>query len=141
MLKTILRKRAYVLVLVLVLSMLFIATTAFAITSLVKAKKGGEINIAPGVSLIIYPGALEKNTVISADILQGRKRIFFSFGPDDTEFSIPAELCISWEAVQSFDLKNPILFGEDGERLVPKIRWWGVKYNIDHFSLYYYRRR
>jgi hypothetical protein len=140
MLNTILRKRAQVLAAILVLSVVLIATTAFAATEYIKAKRGGIVPVAPGVSLVIKPGALAEDTVISANMKVKRNHISFCFGPSGTVFSKPAELCISWQAID--DVEDLTLYGEDGEGIEPaKTTRWGVKYYIEHFSMYYFRRR
>lgn len=140
MLNTILRKRAQVLALILVLSVLLIAATAFAATELIRAKRGGTVDVAPGVSLVIKPGALEEDTVISANMRVKRDRITFRFGPRGTEFSKPAVLRISWQAIDG--VGDLTLHGEKGEEIEPaKITGQGVKYHIEHFSVYYFRRR
>ena len=140
MLNTILRKRAQVLAVILVLSLLLIAATAFAATKYISAKKGGTVDIAPGVSLVIKPGVLEEDTAISANMKVKRNRISFSFRPSGAEFSKPVELCISWQAID--DVEDLTLYGENGEEIEPaKTTRWGVKYYIEHFSMYYFRRR
>jgi hypothetical protein len=140
MLNTILRKRAQVLALILVLSVLLIAATAFAAAEYISAKKGGTVDVAPGVSLVIKPGALEEDTAISANMKAKRDRISFQFGPSGTEFSKPAVLCISWEVIDG--VEDLTLYGENSEEIGPtKITGWGVKYYIEHFSVYYFRRR
>ena len=141
MLNTILRKRAQVLALILVLSVLLTATAALAATKLIIAKKGGTVNIADGMELVIPPKALVEDTFISADVKHKRDRVIFSFGPDGTEFSKPAKLFISWQAVDDADVEDLTLYGPDGLEIEPKIKGWGVEYGIDRFSLYYYRRR
>lgn len=142
MLSMILRKRAQILATILVLSVFLIATAALADTKLIIAKKGGVVNIAEGIELVIRPGALENDTIVSAYMIQKRKRVIFSFGPDDTEFEKPARLCMSWAAVEALGtLESLTLYGENGERIEPRIKGWGVEYPIEHFSLYYHRRR
>lgn len=139
MLNAILRKRAQVLSLILVLSVLLIVTSAFAATKFIKARSGGVVRIDRGVRLVIRPRALEEDTVISANMIQEQNRICFHFGPDDTEFLKPAELCVSWRAID--DVDDLTLYGEDNEEIKPEVKRWGVKYYIEHFSLYYFRRR
>ena len=140
MLNTVLRKRVQVLLPVLVLSVLLVAATAFAATEYISAKRGGTVDVAPGVSLVIKPGALAEDTVISANMKVKRDRISFRFGPSGTEFSKPAVLCISWRAIDG--VEDLTLFGEDGEEIEPaKTTGWGLKYYIEHFSIYYFRRR
>ena len=139
MFNTVLRKRSQSFALVLVLAALLIATTAFAATKLIIAQKGGRINVAEGVVFVIRPGALEEDTVISVDMIRKKKRIIFEFGPDDTRFSRPAELKISWEVLE--DVDDFTLYGERGEEILPRKTGWGLIYEIEHFSLFYFRRR
>ena len=143
MLKIIPRKRVYVFALILVLSVLLTAMTALAATRLIKAKTGGTINIAPGVNFIVLPDALEENTVISADMEETEDGIDFHFGPSGTTFDPPAELRITWQAIGGRDVEDITLYGEDGEEIEeePEITPWGVIWYIEHFSIYYYRRR
>ena len=112
MLNTILRKKAQVLALSLVLLILLTATTAFAATKLIKAEQGGKINIDKGVKLVIPRRALAEDTVISADMIQKKRRVYFNFGPDGTSFLKPVELCISWKVMDG--VKELTLYGEDG---------------------------
>ncbi len=139
MLNTILRKRAQLLVMILVISMLMIATTSFAATKLIKARTGGVLRIDNGVRLRIPPRALKEDTVISADILREEDRIVFDFTPDGLIFARPARLRIGWSVVMEMD--DFIMRGPDGEKIWPRVRWWGLEYKIRHFSLYYFRRR
>jgi hypothetical protein len=142
MLNTILWKRAKALSVVLVLSLLLTATLAFAATKLIKAKNGGTINIGPGVNFVIPPEALKVDTVISADMEWTDDYIYFHFGPSGTEFDTPAELRITWQAIDDMGLADLRLYTENGEEIEYEIRKWGmVSYYIEHFSLYYYRRR
>ncbi len=139
MLNTILRKRAQLLAVILVISTIMIATAAFAVTKLIEAKTGGILEIADGARLVIPPHALKKDTVISADMSTKKKRIIFEFEPDGTVFARPARLQIGWSVVQKVD--DLFLYGEDGEKIRPRVTWWGLEYKIRHFSLYYFRRR
>jgi hypothetical protein len=146
MLNTILRKRAQVLVLILVLSVLVTAATAFAATRIIRAKKGGKIDVAPGVSLVIKPGGLAEDAVVSAYMKVKRNRICFSLNAaalddgDDIELTKPAALNVSWLAIHG--VEDLTLYGQNGEEIEPaKKTRWGVRYDIEHFSLYYFRRR
>ena len=146
MLNTIPRKKAQVLAITLVLSVLLIAATVFAATEVIEAKKGGRIDVAPGVSLVIKPRGLAEDAVVSANMKVKRNRIRFSFSAvaldddDDVELTKPAVLRVSWRVIDS--VEGLTLYGEDGEQIEPdKTTGWGVKYYIEHFSLYYFRRR
>jgi hypothetical protein len=139
MLNAILMKRAWVLVLVIVLSVLVTATTALAATKFIRARRGGVIRIAPRVLLIVPPRSLSRNTVISAYMYRTKDQIRFEFGPDGTTFARPAKLLISWRDIDDAD--DLTLYGEDGERVRTDVRRCGVVCYIEHFSLYYFRRR
>lgn len=139
MLNTILRKRAHLSAAVIAISLLMIATTAFAVTKLIEAKKGGTLEIAEGVELVVPPQALEEDTIISADMKMKSKSITFKFKPDGTVFVKPAKLQIAWSAIQ--DVDDLTLYEKNGDEIEPRITGWGLEYEISHFSLYYFRRR
>jgi len=144
MLHTIAKKRAQALALVLVLSVLLTAMTALAATKFIKARRGGVISIDKGVCFRIPPGSLEGDTTISADMVVKEDSICFYFGPDGTTFDPSAELIIAWPALGEFihlGVRDLILYGEDGSETKPKIELRGTKYPIEHFSVYYFRRR
>lgn len=116
--------------------------TALAASKLITAKKGGTIDMAPGVELVIRPNALEEDTVISADMWIESGRIVYSFSPGGTVFSKSAKLIISREVLEDTDVDDLILYGEDGEAIEPrKNKKKYLVYDIDHFSAYYHRRR
>jgi len=141
MLHTFLRKRAHVITLIVVLSILLTAMTALAASKLIVAKKGGTIDLAPGVKLVIPPKALEEDTVISADMRVKKKRITYDFGPSGTVFSKPAELIISSKVFKKAHVDDLVLYGEDGETIEPIRKKKSLVYEINHFSAYYHRRR
>ena len=142
MLHTALRKRAYVLTLIIVLSILLTAMTAIAASKLITAKKGGTIDIAPGVKLVIRPNTLEEDTVISASMsIESNGDITYEFGPDDIDFSKPVELIISKRVLKDAKIKDFVLYGADGEEIRAKKSKKELIYKIEHFSLYYHRRR
>ena len=141
MLDTISRRRARVSALTLVLSLLLITTIAFAATELISAKKGGEINVAPGVVFAVPPKALDEDTVITVDMLEKGKRVRFEFEPSGLVFSKSASLRMTWEAVEAADVEDLLLYAEDGSVIEPKTTGQGVAYSIDHFSIYFFRRR
>ena len=139
MLNKILRSKIQVLILILALSIFLTAAIALAVTKLIVAEEGGMVNISKGAVLLIRPGALEEDTVISANVVRKSEIVCFYFEPSGTEFQIPVELCLSWFFVG--DAEELTLYGDDGEEIEPTIYSWGVRYYIEHFSLYYYRRR
>ena len=142
MLHTFLRKRAYAFTLIVVLSILLTAMTAYAASKLIVAKKGGTIDVAPGVKLVIRPKALEEDTVISADMWIESGRIVYDFSPDGVVFSKSAKLIISRKILKSAGVNDLVLYSEDGEAIRPrKKKKKFLVYEIDHFSAYYHRRR
>jgi len=138
---TMLRKRIQVVALILVVSLFLAVTATLATTKLIKAKNGGKLNIASGeAKLVIPPGALEEDTVISADMIEEGEYIYFQFEPDGLTFAEPATLMISQSVIDK--LEDTILYGPGSLEILPGYsnRKW-MEYQIDHFSLYYFRRR
>ena len=141
MLHAALRKRAQVLALIIVLSIVLTAVTAFAASQLITAKKGGTIDIAPGVELVFLPKALEEDTVISANMRVGPQGIVYTLGPDGTVLLKPARLIVSREVIEDAEVDDLVLYGENGEEIEPKENGKRLIYKLDHFSRYYHRRR
>ena len=141
MLSAILRKKSQVIVSIMILSVFFTATAAFAATKAITASDGGTVRVTPDIELVIESRALKNDILISARMLRNTDRICFNFGPDGTSFAKnrPAELRAPWKAIA--DAEDLILWGEDGKPIEPQIEEWGVIWHIPHFSLYYYRRR
>ena len=151
MLHKALRKRARVLAPIIVLSLVLVAVTAFAASQLITAKKGGTIDIAPGVELVFLPRTLEEDTVISAsmsvdqyDVDQDgmdENVIVYDFGPDGILLSKPVRLVILREVIEDAEVDDLVLYGGDGEKITPKKNKKRLVYKLDHFSRYYHRRR
>jgi len=143
MLVKILRKRAQLLSLALVLSLLLTtATTAFAETKLVKAKDGGTVKLGDGCELKIGKYALKEDIIMSAEKVVTTNYIDFSFGPDGTEFTTPARLKVSMPFLKKVGWVDDFtLYGDNGEELQPDVYANHLEYNIHHFSIYYFRRR
>jgi len=140
-------RRTQILVLISVLSVLLITSTAFAVTKLIKAKNGGVINVAPGILFEVPAGSLEADTQISVTMTETDTGIDFQFGPSGTVFDPPAKLFMTWQAIygraNDKDAEDIKLYNEDGEELDVSIEETssGVLWYIPHFSIYYYRRR
>jgi hypothetical protein len=141
-------RRAYILSLVLILSVLLTATTVSAATKYMKAKFGGTIYITSGVKLVIPKDALPvtdnkdiKSMAISADVELANDRVSFMLGPSGLSFNVPLRLEISWSSIISLDLDSFVLYGPNGEEIRPQLTSYGLRYDIPHFSLYYHRRR
>ena len=145
MLSTTLKRTLQLVALTMVLSAFFSSET-LAVSQLIEADEGGVINIAEGIALVIPPNALDKDTVIHARVAikkKRRNRICYNFGPDGIAFNKPAKLVVSRQVLKDADVRDLGLYGEDGERIRPRIlrkRKIAI-YNIEHFSLYYHRRR
>ena len=116
-----------------------VAAGGFAATECMKTQHDSEVRIAPGIKLVVHPGALDKQTRITADLVRRQDSVCFDFGPDGTKFAIPAELRVSWRAIKG--LNTLALYGESGSRIRPRLGLRGLRYNIDHFSIYYFRKR
>jgi hypothetical protein len=127
-----------------ILALFLIAVTAFAVEQLIIAEEGGVITITEGVYLIVPPEALDEDTMISAEASVKGKRVCFEFGPEGLTFNKPAKLGMTWDTVillLSNGVYDFMLYGEDGSQITPRITERGIVYNIEHFSLYYFRRR
>ena len=141
------RKRAQVIAAISVLSVFLIASTAFAVTKLIRATTGGIIAVARGVWFVVPPGSLQEDTPISVTARKTDDGVDFIFGPSGTTFRPSAKLCMTWQAIYGSaavrDLEGIKLYDENGEKLEARVemRRCGVVWHIPHFSLYYYRRR
>ncbi len=142
MLSTTPGRRLQVLVLITILSA-FLATEAFAVSKFIEADVGGTMSLAKGVTFVIPPGALDEDTMIQAHVVMNKNRISYTFGPDGTVFNKPALLVVSWEVLEDAGVEDVNLYGEDGKRIKPKAlkKEESFAYRIEHFSLYYHRRR
>jgi len=136
--KTSLRKKSEILGLIIVLSILLTTTTALGYR---ESSVGSTIQIAQGVCLYVPLGATEDDSVISAEMEWTENYVNFYFGPSPMSFAKPLQLRITWSTIDEMDLGDFTLYNEDGEEIGPEAKWWGVVYYIEHFSLYYYRRR
>jgi hypothetical protein len=140
MLKAIPGKRAYILTLVFVLSAILIATV-YGDVKLITAKKGGTVRAERGAELVIPPRALAEDTVISAELDIQNDTIYLLFGPHGTEFNPSATFKVSWTLIKKYGIDDYTAYGPGGEILVPELTKKGLEYEIQHFSLYYFRRR
>ena len=115
-------------------------------------KDGGYIEIDAGIYLVVPPQALKADTEIGARMKRDKKdrKTKFYFIPPGLEFHRSAELQATWEAIYDAEEGEPELqYGVEIDGVVydvgspapPSIETWGVRWKIDHFSLYYYRRR
>ena len=136
------RRLHQILVLVTILTV-FLTAEALAVSRFIEANKGGIIDLADGISLVIPPGALAEDTRIRAHVVLNRNRVSYTFEPDDIAFSIPLELVVSCQVLEDADVRDLNLYGEDGERIRPKKlkKAKSLLYRLEHFSLYYHRRR
>jgi hypothetical protein len=147
---TLWKRTAQALAAILVLSALLTATIALAgsvESKSIRANKGGVITIEEGIELRIPRGALEENTVISVKMVQNANKTTFRFEPHGLEFNIPVELWATKNAISdaesyvlyyALDEKDPDNYTE---AIHADIFGGEVSWYLDHFSLYYYRRR
>jgi hypothetical protein len=140
-------KKIWLVILCLLVLASFIGA-AFAVTQMIKAEDGGILEIRRnGVQLFIPPGALEKDTNISAvmslDQSTEPKTLVFEFGPSGTTFAPSAELRIDKKFFQESDVDDIKLYSEDGEEIDAVFSGNSemLIFYLDHFSYYYYRRR
>ena len=136
-----LRKTSRSLAPIIFLLILTTAITAFAASKLITAKKGGTIEVAPGVELVFKPNSLAEDTVVYADALVEPRLITYEFGPDGLELLKPAKLIVSRRFIQKAGVDDLILYAENGEEIDAKIKKKCVIYELEHFSRYYHRRR
>jgi hypothetical protein len=152
MLSTGLGKRSVqALAAILVLSVLLTTTIALAAAKqkFIRGNKGGTVTISRAVQLVVPPGAVDKNTYIQAEMVRTTERVIFKFRPEGLVFKegIPAELQADLKAVSdAVDLK--LYFAPDEadpdnytEVIYPDITDEKAVWRIEHFSIYYFRRR
>lgn len=144
MFNTFLRNRARTLTTVLILSILLTAATVLAAVEFIAAAEGGSVNIAKGVELVIVPNGLAKDANVLGEMYEDEDgNISFIFDAYNKKSPVkltkPAQLYVSQNIIKG--LKDTTLYGEDNEEIVPEKTNQGLKYSLNHFSLYYYRRR
>jgi len=160
MLRAIRPKKVWVLLIVFLLSAIFIAATPF-IALAKKGKEGkkydssvcadigengGKFKIADGVFFVVPEGSLDADTTICIRMKRTKKKIKFYCGPAGTVFNISATLEVSGKWLKGVkDLTLHLAKSEKDEKSVKQIQpesmKHGVQWPIDHFSLYYFRRR
>lgn len=145
MFNTFLKNRARTLTTILILSILLTAATVFAAIEFITVAEGGSVSIAKGVELVIVPGGLAKDASVLGEMYEDEDgNISFVFAANSANgravaLTKPAQLYVSRSIIKG--LKDTTLYGEYGEEIVPEKTNQGLKYSLDHFSLYYYRRR
>ncbi|MBM3242999.1 hypothetical protein FJZ31_42610 [Candidatus Poribacteria bacterium] len=110
---------------------------------------GGTISLSEGTKIVVLPGALLKNTLLSIERWTDEDKVYFHFGPDGLQFNLPVIICLSWASLEDVDLEDLILYywdEEKGEWVEVCIAEWDLvekacKFYINHFSYYYYQRR
>lgn len=151
MLNTIIKKRSTkVLMVILFVSAFVAATIAYGSVGQgpIKADKGGVICIDEDTKLIIPAGALSKNTRIRVKMVQNDNKVTFDFEPEGIQFNKPVylqkKLLSMWDAEWGFALyyaPDPDDLEQYTEVIEPVLDNSDIKWPLDHFSLYYYRRR
>lgn len=142
------RKRQLLLgVLILLISLVAAIALAAVASGYIKAGKGGTIVIEEGIQLVVPPGALSEDTNIKVKMVRNTNKTTFDFSPEGLVFRKPVELRATYAAISdaaSFNLyfapdpSNPDYYTEV---ITPVEYDWGVTWYLNHFSLYYYRRR
>jgi len=141
MLKYMISRKIQLTAIIITMVVLLGLTAAFAVTKLIQADKGGEIEMAEGVKLTIPPGALFEDTEISADMGLIDGYILYVFEPSPMNVSSPLKLSLTWQAIVDLELMDLILHGPYGELIEPVPTDDGLEWPIPHFSTYYHRRR
>ena len=114
----------------------------------IKAKKGGIIIIDDDTRLIIPHKALKDDTFITAKVVIKDKRVDFHFEPEGLVFEKHVYLQKSKAAMKKDALGYTLYYAPDEdnpdnytETIHPKIDKENVEWTLEHFSLYYHRRR
>lgn len=146
MFNTFLKNRARTLTTILILSILLTAATVFAAIEFITVAEGGSVSIAKGVELVIVPNGLADDANVLGEMYEdedGNLSFVFMAYKNTPNNSValtkPALLYVSRSVIKG--LKDTILYGDNGEEIVPEKSGNELKYSLDHFSLYYYRRR
>lgn len=151
MLSVILKKRvAQAFAGILVMLLLVIVTIAFADNKgegYIIAKDGGTIVIDDDTCLVISKNALEHDTFITAKVVYSPGKTLFYFEPEGLVFNKRVYLQKSKASMKDAggrtlyyapDESNPDNYTEE---IKPKMGGDSVKWFLEHFSLYYHRRR
>jgi len=110
---------------------------------------GGQLSCGP-CKLIIPPGALSGPTgLYMSATTDGVQTIDYTFHPHGLQFLIPATLQMSWSVLKGVSADDLVLHYWDeslGEWVIETRGVWDTKrkrvlIEINHFSLYYFRRR
>ena len=144
------KRSTQILAITLTLSLLLVTTmTVLAAIGQapIKADKGGTIIIDDDTRLIIPAGALEKNTLIRIKMVSNNNKLTFAFTPKGLQFKKPVQLQKSKASMNDAE-GFTLYFAPDEDKLDnysetihPDIDSKNVKWNLNHFSIYYYRRR
>lgn len=108
---------------------------------LVMARKGAHINLRDGVDLGIPAGALSEDKVVTWRKVITDDKVEIHLIPDGLKFSPPAVLEVTKQFLNGIGRVERDLFGPD-DKEVPGVDYPGrLQYDLNHFSIYYYRRR
>jgi len=138
--------RALVLIMFLTVLLTAAITSAGGIKSkYIRVHRGGVITLDEGVKLVIPPRALEEDTKISAHMVRNTQKIMFKFKPKGIVFNKPLELWATLEAIKGA-ASLTLYYALDGgsepiEEIEPVIGDEEATWYLNHFSLYYFRRR
>lgn len=134
---------------ILILSLVMIAVAfAIIVEQPIKANEGGTIDIVAGIKFIVPPGALERDTTIRVKMVQNRNKTMFKFGPAGLKFKKAVKLQATTGAINDAAEFN-LYYAPNNERpdnytevITPERTSDGtIQWSLNHFSIYYYRRR
>jgi len=113
-------------------------------SALISPKTGGYLCLSSAMWLYVPPKAFNTKTTISAHFEWYTDYIDFVFGPSPMSFAVPLKLFISWYDINQMGLLfDPSLFYDDGvgTPVYYTEDAFGITYYLEHFSIYYFRRR
>lgn len=108
---------------------------------LIRADVGGNINLKDGVHLRIPAGALDEDVNIETSKTISDRKASITLKPDGIQFATPVELEVSLKFLDSIEGVDRDLIGPDEEPIPGLLSGNKLLYLLDHFSIYYYRRR
>lgn len=106
-------------------------------------KAGGRINMKDGVILTIPQNSLKKEMAIQTQKIIYDDRVTIHLEPSGLKFKIPAILEVSKKFLDGIGrVDKEVLIGPgDVQRYYGDDMGDTLQYKLDHFSIYYYRRR
>jgi len=150
MMNTILKKKAIqASATMLVFLLLVIVTIAIAAQGegYIIAKEGGTVIIDNDTQLVIPKNALKEDTLITAKVVYNKNKVKFEFEPEGLVFKKGVYLQKSLDAMGDADgftlyyAPDPNDLDNYTEEIEPDVSEDNVTWSLEHFSIYYHRRR